>query len=127
MSRSERDLEEERYWQRTIRELAVPIQARGSNAKGAQFEESAKPLEVGWRSLSFVTHHALSLFPPPTVVVPGRDPVRRSAKNSDPPNASKRPLRRRARDCVASTLTVLITLSSDPRFQDLVRRMKFPP
>ena len=127
MSRSERDLEKERYWQRTIREAAVPIQARGSNAKGAQFQESREPLEVGRRSLSFVKHHELSLFPTPTVVVPGRAPTRRSAKNSDPPNASKGPPRRRTRDCVPSTLTVLLTLCSDLRFQGLLRRMNFQP
>jgi len=65
----------ERRIQRRV-EAAVPIQIRGVDARGEQFEESTEALEVSRRGLSFLTKRELPLFATVTVVIPGRGPAR---------------------------------------------------
>jgi hypothetical protein len=65
----------ERRAQRRV-EAAVPIQIRGVDASGEDFEETTESLEVSRRGFSFLTKRELPLFATLTVVIPGRGPAR---------------------------------------------------
>jgi len=67
--------ESERRSQRRV-EAAVPVQIRGVDAQGTEFEEMTSALEVSRRGLSFLTQRELALFANLTVVIPGRGPSR---------------------------------------------------
>jgi hypothetical protein len=69
------DPDSERRIQRRI-EAAVPIEVRGVDGQGQQFEESTEALEVSRRGLSFATQRELPLYASLTVVIPGRGPTR---------------------------------------------------
>jgi hypothetical protein len=57
-------------------EAAVPVQIRGVDAAGAEFEESTEALEVSRRGLSFLTKRDLPVFTSVSVILPGRGPKR---------------------------------------------------
>jgi hypothetical protein len=57
-------------------EAAIPIQVRGVDSAGAEYEDSMTALEVSRRGLSFLTKRDLALFATLTIVIPGRGPVR---------------------------------------------------
>ena len=69
------DAGSERRTQRRV-EVAMPIQVRGVDAEGKEFEESTEAVEVSRRGLSFLTKRELALFATLTVVIPGRGPTR---------------------------------------------------
>ena len=64
----------EKRTQRRV-EASVPIQVRGLDAEGEEFEESTEAMEVSRRGLSFLTRRRLALFASLTVVIPGRGPT----------------------------------------------------
>jgi len=66
---------EDKRSQRRV-EAAVPIQVRGLDAAGDEYEDSTSALEVSRRGLSFLTKRELSIFAMLTIVIPGRGPVR---------------------------------------------------
>jgi PilZ domain len=53
-------------------ESAVPVQIRGIDADGTEFDESTEAIEVSRRGLSLMTRRNLPLFTALTVVLPGR-------------------------------------------------------
>jgi len=57
-------------------EAAIPIQVRGLDVAGQEYDDSTTAVEVSRRGLSFLTKHDLALFATLTVVIPGRGPVR---------------------------------------------------
>jgi hypothetical protein len=65
----------QRRAQRRI-EVAVPIQVRGVDSQGREFEETTEALEVSRRGLSFSTQRELPVYSTLTVVIPDRGPVR---------------------------------------------------
>jgi hypothetical protein len=65
----------QRRAQRRI-EAAVPIQVRGADGQGREFEENTEALEVSRRGLSFSTQKELPVHSPLTIVIPGRGPIR---------------------------------------------------
>jgi hypothetical protein len=67
------DAGSERRTQRRI-EAAVPIQVRGVDGHGQEYEEFTEALEVSRRGLSFSTQRELPLYASVTVVIPGRGP-----------------------------------------------------
>jgi hypothetical protein len=72
----------ERRIQRRV-EAAVPIQIKGRDAQGREFEEATEALEVSRRGLSFLTRRELALFASLSVVLPGRGPMRPNEGASD--------------------------------------------
>lgn len=73
---------EDKRSQRRV-EAAIPIQVRGVDAAGIEYDDSTTALEVSRRGLSFLTKHELPLFAALTVVIPGRGPVRPNEGPSD--------------------------------------------
>ncbi len=65
---------EKRIQRRTT--SAVPIQVRGQDAQGQEFEEFTEALEVSRRGLSFLTQRDLPVFTSLSVTIPGRGPIR---------------------------------------------------
>lgn len=65
----------ERRIQRRV-EAAVPIQVRGTDSQGQEFEEFTEALEVSRRGLSFLTQRELALYTSLNVTIPGRGPIR---------------------------------------------------
>ena len=57
-------------------EAAVPIQVRGRDASGLEYDDSTNALEVSRRGLSFLSKRELATFATLTIVIPGRGPVR---------------------------------------------------
>ena len=57
-------------------EAAIPIQVRGLDVAGQEYDDATTALEVSRRGLSFLTKHELALFATLTVVIPGRGPMR---------------------------------------------------
>jgi|SRR5208282_1007684 len=57
-------------------EAAIPIQVRGLDAAGQEYDDATTALEVSRRGLSFLTKRDLAVFAALTVVIPGRGPVR---------------------------------------------------
>jgi hypothetical protein len=57
-------------------EAAIPIQVRGVDSLGQEFDDSATALEVSRRGLSFLSKHDLAVYAMLTVTIPGRGPVR---------------------------------------------------
>ena len=57
-------------------EAAIPIQVRGVDAAGMEYDDATTALEVSRRGLSFLTKHELPVFAMLTIVIPGRGPVR---------------------------------------------------
>jgi hypothetical protein len=57
-------------------EAAIPIQVRGVDVHGIEFEDSATALEVSRRGLSFLTQRELAVFATLTLWIPGRGPTR---------------------------------------------------
>jgi PilZ domain-containing protein len=55
---------------------AIPVQIRGTDAKGEAFEEWFDVEEVSRRGLSVVTKRDLPVFTPLSVTIPGRGPTR---------------------------------------------------
>ena len=66
---------EDKRSQRRV-EAAIPIQVRGLDAVGQEYDDVTTAVEVSRRGLSFLTRHELALFATLTVVIPGRGPVR---------------------------------------------------
>jgi hypothetical protein len=69
------DQSSQRRAQRRI-EAAVPIQVRGVDGQGQEFEETTEALEVSRRGLSFLTQRDLPVYSTLMVVIPGRGPIR---------------------------------------------------
>ena len=63
--------------------VAIPVQVRGLDAAGLEYDDSTTALEVSRRGLSFLTKRNLAIFATLTVVIPGRGPVRPSEGHSD--------------------------------------------
>ena len=57
-------------------EASIPIQVRGLDSAGVEYDDSTTAVEVSRRGLSFLTKHDLALLATLTVVIPGRGPVR---------------------------------------------------
>jgi len=57
-------------------EAAIPIQVRGMDAVGQEYDDSTNAIEVSRRGLTFLTKRELSVMASLTVVIPGRGPVR---------------------------------------------------
>jgi hypothetical protein len=57
-------------------EAAIPIQVRGKDVTGQEFEDSTTAVEVSRRGFSYLTAHELAVFTTLTVVIPGRGPIR---------------------------------------------------
>ena len=57
-------------------EAAIPIQVKGLDAAGQEYDDSTTALEVSRRGLSFLTKRELAIFGALTVVIPGRGPMR---------------------------------------------------
>jgi len=57
-------------------EAAVPVQVRGVDGQGQEFEEFTEALEVSRRGLSFLTQRELPLYTSLSVTLPGRGPTR---------------------------------------------------
>ena len=64
-------------------EAAIPIQVRGVDPAGGEWEDSTNAVEVSRRGLSFLTKRDLALFATLTVVIPGRGPARPEDGPSD--------------------------------------------
>jgi hypothetical protein len=64
-------------------ESAVPVQIRGIDSDGVQFEESTEAIEVSRRGLSLLTRRNLPLFTALTVVLPGRGTRRPGEGSAD--------------------------------------------
>ena len=73
MKNSERPAGRERRAQKRLK-TAMPIQVRGVDAQGMEFEVSTETLEISRRGLSFLTELELKPFATVTVVIPGRGP-----------------------------------------------------
>jgi hypothetical protein len=56
--------------------VAVPIQVRGLDAAGQEYDDYTTAVEVSRRGLSFLTQRDLRASATLTVVIPGRGPVR---------------------------------------------------
>src|SRR5713101_673164 len=54
---------------------AIPVEIRGVDAGGENFQESTEAVEVSRRGLSVLTRRDLPLYTPLTVVIPGRGPT----------------------------------------------------
>jgi len=63
----------ERRAQRRVK-AALPIQVRGVDAQGTEFEDLAETVEVSRRGLSFLTRRQLIPAATVTIVIPGRGP-----------------------------------------------------
>lgn len=57
-------------------EAAIPIQVKGLDAAGHEYDDATTALEVSRRGLSFLSRRDLAIFATLTVVIPGRGPVR---------------------------------------------------
>ena len=55
---------------------AIPVQVRGTDAKGESFEEWSDAEEVSRRGLSIVTKRDLPVFTRLNITIPGRGPTR---------------------------------------------------
>ena len=73
---------EDKRSQRRV-EAAIPIQVRGLDSAGIEYDDSTTAVEVSRRGLSFLTKHDLALFATLQVVIPGRGPVRPNEGPSD--------------------------------------------
>ncbi len=66
---------EDKRSQRRV-EAAVPIQVRGLDVEGHEYEDSTSAIEVSRRGLSYITKHNIPIFSSVSIVIPGRGPVR---------------------------------------------------
>lgn len=57
-------------------EAAVPIQVRGIDDEGNEFNDSTSAIEVSRRGLSFLTTRRIPAYGTLSIVIPGRGPVR---------------------------------------------------
>lgn len=57
-------------------EAAIPINVRGIDAAGQEYEDSTNAIEVSRRGLSFLTKRELTVLTTLTIVIPGRGPMR---------------------------------------------------
>ena len=57
-------------------EAAIPIQVRGMDVTGLQYDDSTTAVEVSRRGLSFLTKRELAICASLTVVIPGLGPSR---------------------------------------------------
>jgi len=73
---------EDKRSQRRV-EAAIPIQVRGLDAAGLEYDDFTTALEVSRRGLSFLTKRNLALFATLTVTIPGRGPMRPSEGPTD--------------------------------------------
>jgi hypothetical protein len=64
-------------------EAAIPIQVRGLDVTGQEYDDSTTALEVSRRGLSFLTKRELAIFATLTVVIPGRGQVRPDQESAD--------------------------------------------
>jgi len=64
-------------------EAAIPIQVRGMDVTGLQYDDSTTAVEVSRRGLSFLTKRELAVFATLTVVIAGRGPVRPDEGTTD--------------------------------------------
>ena len=64
-------------------EAAIPIQIRGVDAGGVEYDDVTTALEVSRRGLSFLTKHDLAIFATLTIVIPGLGHVRPSEGHAD--------------------------------------------
>ena len=65
---------EKRIQRRT--EASIPMEIRGTDETGEEFQEFVTALEVSRRGASFLTPRDLAVFGELTVVIPGRGPTR---------------------------------------------------
>jgi hypothetical protein len=65
----------ERRSQRRV-EAALPVQIRGVDAQGVEYEELTEAVDVSRRGVSVLTTRPLEVFASLTVVIPGRGPTR---------------------------------------------------
>ncbi len=72
----------EQRQQRRI-QAAIPVQVRGTDAKGEAFEEWYDAVDVSRRGLSFLTRRELPLHASLSIVLPGRGPNRPGEGPSD--------------------------------------------
>jgi hypothetical protein len=68
-------LSRERRSQKRV-EAALPVQIRGVDARGVEYEEMTEALDVSRRGVSVRTKRPLELLSSLTVVIPGRGPNR---------------------------------------------------
>ena len=73
---------EQKRSQRRV-EAAIPIQVRGVDSAGLEYDDTVTALEVSRRGLSFLTNHELAVFATLTVTIPGRGPLRPDVGPSD--------------------------------------------
>jgi hypothetical protein len=66
---------EDKRSQRRV-ESAVPIQVRGLDAEGQEYNHATSAIEVSRRGLSFISKHNVPIFSTLSIVIPGRGPVR---------------------------------------------------
>ncbi len=64
-------------------ETTIPIQVRGVDTAGLEFDDSTNAVEVSRRGLSFLTKRELAIFAVLTVTIPGRGPMRPGEGASD--------------------------------------------
>jgi hypothetical protein len=57
-------------------EAAIPIQVRGLDVAGQEYDDSTTAVEVSRRGLSFLTKRELPILATLTVVIPGRGQLR---------------------------------------------------
>jgi len=61
----------------------MPLQVRGVDVEGQEFEEFSEALDVSRRGLSFLTRRQLPLFASVTLVIPGRGQAKPGEGPSD--------------------------------------------
>ena len=64
-------------------ETSIPIQVRGVDAAGDEYNDSTNAVEVSRRGLSFLTKRELPIFATLTVVIPGLGHIRPGEDSSD--------------------------------------------
>lgn len=72
----------ERRVQRRV-EVTIPLQIRGIDAHGVDFEESTEAVQVSRRGLSFLTRRELQPLAVVTLLIPGRGPNRPGEGSTD--------------------------------------------
>ena len=64
-------------------EASIPIEVKGLDALGVEYDDSTTALEVSRRGLSFLSKRDLAVFAALTIVIPGRGPTRPGQGASD--------------------------------------------
>jgi len=64
-------------------EASIPIEVKGVDALGMEYDDATTALEVSRRGLSFLSKRDLAVFASLTIIIPGRGPARPGAGASD--------------------------------------------